>query len=440
MVKPILDASAMKRLPCGYTSLSKIREKNVIYVDKTSYVSSLIMNEARPVFLSRPRRFGKSLLVSVFESLFSNSREYFKGLAIENDDYWKEEKTYKVVHLDFSQYATVDVETFKSSLTRDIQCALLGKKRQELTDAEKTLLPNDVIKDYADEAKHGSLVLLIDEYDAPITHSMDNPEKIKQMMDFISSFFATIKSCERVFRFVFITGITRLAHASLFSMFNNQLDITANDKYSTLLGFTEEELHKYFDEYVRNAASVLDMSTEEVYARMKSSYSGFQFTINASETVYNPWSILSFLRDPKKGFANYWYSTSGGTLTILVEYLKRAENLDLFNMLRYRDSSNADEDIVVNNRSLLAKSEPDQIPMHMLLLQTGYFTLKTKSRSRAKLVIPNEEIGESLINLSLDIQNLTPSEATQDQISLLGDLLDEGDIESDVQSVQYDSV
>jgi hypothetical protein len=213
-------------------------------------------------------------------------------------------------------------------------------------------------------------------------------------------------------------------------MFNNLLDITVDDDYSGLLGITEDELHRNFDAYVRNAASVLDMSTEEVYARMKSAYNGFQFTINASETVYNPWSILSFLRDPKKGFANYWYSTSGGTPTILVEYLKRAENLDLFNMLRYRDGSNGDEDIVVNNRSLLSKSEPDQIPMDMLLLQTGYFTLKTKSRSRAKLVIPNEEIEESLINLSLDIQNLAPSEATQDQISLLGDLLDEGDIES----------
>ncbi len=430
MGKPILDASAMKRLPCGYTSLSKIREKNVIYVDKTSYVSSLIMNEARPVFLLRPRRFGKSLLVSVFESLFSNCREHFKGLAIENDDYWKEEKTYKVVHLDFSQFATLDLPEFKLNLNYQFQNKLYGKTSGTLTDAEKSVPVTVILDEYAQVAEIGSLVLLIDEYDAPITHNLNKPEKMQEMIDFISSFFATIKSCEKVFRFVFITGITRLAHVSLFSMFNNLLDITVDDDYSGLLGITEDELHRNFDAYVRNAASVLDMSTEEVYARMKSAYNGFQFTINASETVYNPWSILSFLRDPKKGFANYWYSTSGGTPTILVEYLKRAENLDLFNMLRYRDGSNGDEDIVVNNRSLLSKSEPDQIPMDMLLLQTGYFTLKTKSRSRAKLVIPNEEIEESLINLSLDIQNLAPSEATQDQISLLGDLLDEGDIES----------
>ncbi len=430
MGKPILDEAAVLRLPCGCTTLSRIREQNAIYVDKTEMVSSLAKNCFRPVFLSRPRRFGKSLLVSVFESLFSKGLEDFKDLAIEKDAYWKNEKTYKVVRLDFSQYATVDVETFKSSLTRDIQGVLLGKKRQELTEAEKTLLPNDVIKDYADEAESGSLVLLIDEYDAPITHNLNKSEKLQKMIDFISSFFATIKSCERVFRFVFITGITRLAHVSLFSMFNNLLDIAVDDDYSCLLGITEDELHKYFDAYVRNAAAVLDMSREEVYARMKSSYNGFQFTINADETVYNPWSILSFLSNPKAGFANYWYSTSGGTPTLLVKYLQRIENLDLFNMLRYRDNSNEVEGTVVNSRSLLSKSEPDQIPVEMLLLQTGYFTLKKKSRSRARLVIPNDEIGESLINLSLDIQNLMPSETTQDQISLLCDLLDEGDIES----------
>ena len=430
MGKPILDASAMKRLPCGYTSLSKIRENNVIYVDKTSYVSSLIMNEARPVFLSRPRRFGKSLLVSVFESLFSNSREYFKGLAIENDDYWKEEKTYKVVHLDFSSYATEDLPGFKLRLNMQLLCALKDKTIEELSDVEKSLPPAAIIEQQARLAKHGSLVLLIDEYDAPITHSMDNREKMQEMIDFISSFFATIKSCEKVFRFVFITGITRLAHVSLFSMFNNLLDITADDDYSGLLGITEEELHKYFDEYVRNAASVLDMSKEEVYARMKSAYNGFQFTINAKETVYNPWSILSFLSNPKKGFANYWYSTSGGTPTILVEYLKKNEKLNLFNMLRYRVSSIDGKIIQVDEDSLLSKSEPDKIPMDMLLLQTGYFTLKSKNDYLAKLVIPNDEIAESLIKLSLDIQNLGPSEETTDKISSLSELIDSGDIDS----------
>jgi hypothetical protein len=430
MGKPILDESAMLRLPCGCTTLSRIRENKAIYVDKTEKVSTLAKNCFRPVFLSRPRRFGKSLLVSVFESLFSKGLEDFKDLAIEKDDYWKNEKTYKVVHLDFSSYATEDLSGFKLRLNMQLLCALKDKTIEELSDVEKSLPPAAIIEQQARLAKHGSLVLLIDEYDAPITHSMDNREKMREMIDFISSFFATIKSCEKVFRFVFITGITRLAHVSLFSMFNNLLDITADDDYSGLLGITEEELHKYFDEYVRNAASVLDMSKEEVYARMKSAYNGFQFTINAKETVYNPWSILSFLSNPKKGFANYWYSTSGGTPTILVEYLKKNEKLNLFNMLRYRVSSIDGKIIQVDEDSLLSKSEPDKIPMDMLLLQTGYFTLKSKNDYLAKLVIPNDEIAESLIKLSLDIQNLGPSEETTDKISSLSELIDSGDIDS----------
>ena len=141
-------------------------------------------------------------------------------------------------------------------------------------------------------------------------------------MDAVSSFFATIKSCEGIFRFVCITGITRLAHVSLFSMFNSLEDITVDEDYSALLGITEDELHKYFDTYVRNAAAVLDMSVSDVYARLKSSYNGFQFAINARQTVYNPWSIISFLKKNKQGFLNYWYSTSGGVPAMLVKYLQ----------------------------------------------------------------------------------------------------------------------
>ena len=431
MGKQILDASAMKRLPCGYTSLSKIREKNVIYVDKTEYVSSLIMNEARPVFLSRPRRFGKSLLVSVFESLFSNRKEYFKGLAIENDDYWKEEKTYKVVRLDFSRYASMDSENLKKCLTRDIASGYSDVKQIEVLDEQGNFNePSYMVSQIYNSAGTSSVVLLIDEYDAPITHHMSEPEEQKKIIAILSSFFATIKSCEGVFRFVFITGITRLAHVSLFSMFNNLLDITASDKYSTLLGITEQELHKHFDPYVRNAASVLDMSTEEVYARMKSAYNGFQFSINAEETVYNPWSILSFLKEPENGFFNYWYSTSGGTPTILVEYLKRIDNLDLFNMLRYRDGSSDDKDILVDNDTLLSKSEPDQIPMEMLLFQTGYYTLKQEAKGLGRLVIPNDEIAESMIKLSQDIHNLKTTPGTRKKLAGLPQLLEAGDIES----------
>lgn len=284
-------------------------------------------------------------------------------------------------------------------------------------------------------------MLLIDEYDCLITHNLDNPSRMKEMIDFLSEFFAVIKSCGRVFRFVFITGITRLAHVSLFSVFNNLEDITADDDFATLLGITDDELHEFFAPYVRNAAAVPDISTDAAYSRLKSTYDGFRFSINKEVTVYNPWSVLSFLKKPQNGFRNCWYSTSGGTPRILVDYLKNSENLDLFNMLRYRIgfSEDTDEDeteneeterFVVTERSLLTKSDPDQIPMNMLLLQTGYFTLKRVGQGMARMVIANDEIAESLIHLSFDIRNMQPSFKTLTGISRLPDYIDRADVAS----------
>ena len=429
MGKQILDEAAMKKLPCGCTTLSKIRENNAIYVDKTAYVSSLARNDARPVVLSRPGHFGKSLLVSVFESLFSRGLEDFRGLAIENDPYWKNEETYKVVRLDFSQYATVDLETFKSSLTRDIQCVLKNKKEEELTDSEKSVPVTVVLSQYDRMAEIGSLVLLVDEYDAPLNHNRDNPEQLKKFSDFLNSFLATIKSCGNAFRFVFITGITRLSQASIFSTFNHHLDITMDDDHSGLLGFTESELHTYFDPYVRNAASVLDISASDVYAIMKSTYGGYQFSFNAEETVYDPWSVLSFLKNPEKGFADYWY-LSGGTPTALVQYLKDADIVDLLNMLRYRDGLPEGVRTLVDEDLLLSKTETGQTPVNMQLLKAGYFTLKSVCKYLAELVIPNDEIAESLIKLSLDIHSQSPTPETVKSLDRVSEFADAEDIDS----------
>ena len=441
MGQAILDKSEIDRLPLGYTNFSEIKNDGAIYVDKTDLIGDLGRLKATPVFLSRPRRFGKSLLLSTFESLFSRGLKDFENLKIiekdlnSKDKFWHNEKTYKVIHLDFSLYANTDLDTFKSELTLDIQTAIEGKASKDLTDAEKSMSPIRALKDYFNQKTGKSLVLLIDEYDSPITHSVDNPQKMKEMMDFISSFFAAIKSCEGMFRFVCITGITRLAHVSLFSMFNSLEDITVNDKYSALLGITEDELHEYFDTYVQNAAAVLDMSVSDVYARLKSTYNGFQFTIGAQQTVYNPWSLISFLKKPEQGFSNYWYSTSGGVPTMLVKYLQQEENLELFNILRSKVASQnieveEDEDLWVDRDELMAKSEPDQIPIRMLLYQSGCFTLKGVDRYLAKLVIPNDEVGESMIRLALDIKKLRPRISTKLRLNRLTQVIDSHDVEA----------
>ena len=420
MGQAILNEREINRLPLGYSSFSKIKNNDVIYIDKTDLICSIGKLKATSVFLSRPRRFGKSLLLSTFESLFSRGLKDFENLKIIENDvnskdrFWHNEKTYKVIHLDFSPY-TNDIESLKSGIAIKLQYALMGKKLSELSETEKHDSPIDLLMSYKTENDAISeFVLLIDEYDSPISHSVDNAQKMKEMMDFISSFFAAIKSCERIFRFVCITGITRLAHVSLFSMFNNLKDITVNDKYSALLGITENELHEYFDTYVQNAAAVLDMSVSDVYARLKSTYNGFQFTIGAQQTVYNPWSLFSFFCEPEFGFLNYWYSTSGGVPTMLVKYLQQEENLEIFNLLRRKASGQGADDtqrngvqsgnsLLVSEDELISKSEPDQIPMNLLLYQSGCLTLKPLGVEWAKLVIPNDEVAESLIRLSLDI-------------------------------------
>ncbi len=257
---------------------------------------------------------------------------------------------------------------------------------------------------------------------------MNRGQVLNDISDILDSFFAGIKSAERIFRFVFVTGITRIARASLFSLFNNIRDISADDDYATLLGITEDELHRYFDPYVRNAAAVLDMSVPDVYAKMKSVYNGFQFSIGNVETVYNPWSVLSFLSNPKNGFRNYWYSTSGGTPTALVRYLENADSLEIFNKLSDSVKEEKNRDNIVTFDEITAKSESWQIPMKMLLLQTGYFTLRNVSFPYGKIVVPNEEVAESLIRLSLDVHNLKSDPFTDIELLNLEKLTDSKDI------------
>ena len=427
MGMPMLDEAMLLKLPLATTGFSVIRNSK-IYVDKSFLIRKLAITDGAPVFLSRPRRFGKSLLVSTFESLFSRGVQDFKGLAIETGKEKWTDKTYKTVRLDFSRYAFSNAENFSRKLTGALLFAFYGNTGP-LIKENGNKDPDDVLSEFAATSEDKSIVLLIDEYDSPITHHLgDNAEKAK-IIATLGNFFATVKSCEEKFRFVFITGITRIAHVSLFSVFNNLADITCDDDYATLLGITDAELHHYFDPYVRNAAAVLDMSVSDVYEKMKTVYDGFQFSIDAAETVYNPWSVLSFLRDPKKGFLNYWYATSGGTPTILVKYLEDKGNLELFSKLSYQVKNAEDGENLVSLDALMSKSDPDRIPMAMLLTQTGYFTLRRASSEYARLAIPNDEVAESLLRLTLDINHLNPSPITRNGISNVAGMVNAGDVE-----------
>ncbi|MBQ9274613.1 MAG: AAA family ATPase, partial [Succinivibrio sp.] len=317
----LFSSTELARLPLAAGSFSEIRTADQIYVDKTALVYQIAVSRA-PHFLSRPKRFGKSMLVSTFETLFSKGLDAFEGLALEK--LWHEDKTYKVLHLDFSQYADLNADKLSAMLSQRITDLMIDTAEVSPLDARGDFMaPGLVLERACDKVPISSLVLLVDEYDAPITHHLDDPVMREAIVGVINNFFASLKKCKESFRFIFVTGITRIAHVSLFSVFNNLKELTLTKGSAELVGFTEEEVHRYFHPYVENAAAVLDMTVEDVYSRLKTRYDGYRFTLDEDgQTLYNPWSVLSFLAAPEEGFDNYWYLSGGGTPSLLLENLK----------------------------------------------------------------------------------------------------------------------
>ena len=400
----------LERLPLASTGFVNLREANKIYVDKTELIYKLTRYDSAPIFLSRPRRFGKSLLVSTFEALFSRGLEDFHGLAIEK--LWKadkEKKSYKVLHLDFSEFYDLN----GIELNRRI-CRYLVHKLSNYVDIK---VSDDQGRDYGCEEllriisedekfESKTIVLLIDEYDAPIVHAMNDQKLLSEITGVLGRFFAAIKSCEKIFRFVFVTGITRLSNFHLLSPANNQNDISFDPQYASLVGITEKELHYYFEPFIVNASEVLGISPEETYTKLKTTYNGFQFAIEAKETVYNPWSILSFLSKPHLGFKNYWFESNGGTPSLLVNHLKQ-------NYLETQFLEKTKKDNNVSTIELEQKSDINRIPLDILLYQTGYYTLRNiGTPDFAKLEYPNEEVESSIIQLKEVVGNFRISADT----------------------------
>ena len=407
-----LTNSELKRLPYGLPVFSSIRLRNKIYVDKTNLIYEFAAQDA-PIFFARPRRFGKSLLVNTLHSLFEKGLEDFHGLAIEN--IWKD-KTYKVVHLDFSSLACQTTQDLKLDLGEKIIQEFCVQKEVALFNELGWLRnPNRILDEIAQKLEDNSTVLLIDEYDAPIVHHINEPEELKSIIAILGDFYAVIKQYTDKFRFIFITGVTRTSHVSIFSAFNNILDLSFEEDFNTLLGFTQDDLEKYFDPYVENAAQILNLNKEEVYHRIKHHYDGYQFAFGTQDSVYNPWSILSFFKYSEDGFKNYWYE-SGGTASILMQYLKTD---DKFNFLDY-----AQREKLVDKNVLSSKYEITKIPIDVLLYQAGYFTLRKKQDGAQYLVVPNVEVEASLLKLYLSVNNLQPSVQLNQKMRSISEAID----------------
>lgn len=356
-------------------NFERLRNMGFIYIDKTHYIRKLVETGA-VYFLSRPRRFGKSLFLSTLHSFFEGKRELFSGLAIEQWYDWDWEH-YPVIHIDLN----AKDYTQKESLIEKINSQLL--EYENLYDVESPDSSLDqrfacIIKKAYEKTGHG-VVVLIDEYDKPILDTIHDDNLKGMHRDTLRAFYSTLKSSDRYLRFCFLTGVTKFGQMNVFSGLNNLQDISISNDFAGICGITEEELHRYLTPGVENCANEWECSLDDAFAELKHYYDGYHFSPNLSEDVYNPWSTLNAIKD--RFIDTYWIN-SGGGLSFLYKLLETGRvPLSEFN------------EITLSLPALrgINADITDTIP---LLYQTGYLTISGFDRKTKtfKLKFPNIEV------------------------------------------------
>ena len=417
-----------KQLPDS-TDFRELIDNNCIYVDKTAIINQFASKKG-PFFISRPRRFGKSTLINTLHELFAHGTEKFKGLEIE--PLWKE-KTYKVLHLDFSLFKETPSngsfnKDFMDSLKFSLERAGI-KPTKEKVDFPAKLLEKSIEKE--DER---SVVLLVDEYDAPLTAVLNDSNEFEDRRKILSNFYLTVKSFQGKFRFIFITGVTYYSHTSIFSAFNNLTDLTLSTKYGALLGYTIEELEKFFSEYIDNAATVLNEENDTdaydhamVVSELKRNYDGYSFDRKCKAHVFNPWSIINFLESPEEGFIPYWVSSGGSTPTFLVNYLK--QGLEKYNTDELQSLLQIDSTVDKASSKLYPSIDNiADIDLFAILYQAGYFCIKGVNRKIFQIGIPNLEVKQAYSEIMLRL--LTNNNDVQEKFTTsLYEVLCENDLD-----------
>ena len=371
----------LQKLPIGLQNFEKIRTEGYLYVDKTQHIAELLGGVY--YFISRPRRFGKSLLLSTLHAYFEGKKELFNGLKISQLE--KEWKQYPILHLDLN----VGKYENKEALLKRLDKHLVEWENQY---SVKTIAGDTlgnrfetVIKTACQQAGLQAVVL-IDEYEKPILDVITNEALADDYRATLRGFYSALKSSDQFLKFVFITGVTKLGKMSIFSGLNNLRDISFSEQYADLCGISEDELKTHFEPYVQQIAQKYKMSLPETYAKLKEMYDGYHFCENAPG-MYNPFSLLNCLSDLK--FENYWFST--GTPTFLVELIKK-QKLKLID-IAHREAS----------AELLGSFEllnHDPIPA---IYQTGYLTIKGYNQrfEKYRLGFPNREVEKSFLEFVL---------------------------------------
>lgn len=357
----------------GYT-FEKIREGNLFYADKTDYFHQLVSEPSGVFFLSRPRRFGKSLSVSIFKNIFKGNRSLFEGLKIYDMPYdWK---SYPVINLNISKAACESAEVLNRGL-----CLLLHESAKDLgLQLSEETHSGYLFAELLTKAKDlGQVVVLIDEYDKPLVENIAAPH-LPEVRQILENFYINLKSYDEYLRFVFMTGVTKFSKVSVFSKLNSLRDISMSNAFATMYGYTQEEVEHYFGERINAIAKNKGIENSELKAKIQKWYNGFRFHQNA-HTVYNPVSIGLFLLENGE-FSNYWFST--GNPSFIFKILKD-KNANFFeNILQPIDFN------------LLDSFDELSLEPAPLLLQTGYLTIDRAETLMENLVyylrFPNLEI------------------------------------------------
>lgn len=392
----------MKPIQATSYSFRDIIESSFLYVDKTRYLYDLVRYAKGTYFIARPRRFGKSLLISTLEEIFRGHKELFRGLWIYESDYQWE--SYPVIQLDFALQSVKTAE--------ETEQAIIAVLNRVAADYGLTLTGYDHQSLFADLTRqlaaihNGKVVLLIDEYDKPLVDNLSNLAEAQQIRNTLRAFYGVVKALDRYWRFVLITGISRFSRVGVFSSMNNLDDLTMSIRAANLLGITEAELRHYFKEYIAEVAVQRQRSAEDVLTEIRSWYNGFRFA-HDGESVYNPFSTIQFFLD--KRFSNYWFAT--GTPYFLIQLLKERD-YDIQSLERVE----ADD-------LLLQTYEIDNLAIIPLLYQTGYLTIKESESDEFGtfyiLSYPNHEVRHSFITYLLNAYSGSDGQLTESHLRRL---------------------
>ena len=385
-------ATAKIRYPIGIQTFQKLREEGYLYVDKTEYVYNLTHGSSSYIFLSRPRRFGKSLLASTLASYFEGKKELFEGLAITELE--KDWTAHPVLHFDMSTAKHCD----KEGLLSELNLKLSGYE-QIYGKGEEEEFPNQRLQGLIERAYKQTgqkVVVLIDEYDAPLLDVMHEQEQLPVLRQVMRNFYSPLKACDPYLRFVFITGITKFSQLSIFSELNNIKNISMDDEYAGICGITKEELLAQFVDGIENLAKNEEMTREEAIKALTMMYDGYHFSPQSPD-IFNPFSLLNCFADRR--LDAYWFGS--GTPTYLLEMMKK------FNFL---PANLTKTEAMAQDFDAPTQTMTTIVP---LLYQSGYFTIKSYDRmfKTYTLDVPNNEVRLGLMG-SLIPYYITPDTLT----------------------------